>query len=937
MNKIQGNRAYIEHDNNLGFDGFNPTGFSNDHAITRSVRIEVYKGAKYQGKKIFSQDRIIIGKSLEADLVLADDEIADKHACITYIDEQLVILDQTQKTGLLIRGGLYGISIISSSEQVGIGPYILSISHNQTTNDQKCSRPVEYGNSSNKEIEEFYSKNSIDNTGSRQVGALEQDSKVVEPHIKKEKSEVDLSAMFEGSPVEDPVLYDLIFEGNIKAGSDIDKVKRNLVKILKSDESRIEHFLSRKRVVLKSGLEIDIAKKYKKLFDKTGAVCRLTVHSSTESHSNHDQEEGPEKVTAATPEQNISVDANEVYEEKPDDDYETQIGSGYISSDDDYVISQDDHSDTEESTGIQLQSDEPALKEEKEEAANSIEGSQTNYEDLIKTNHYPETEVYSEVQTQTSEQNVVEDEEEIVSYIEETKITDKAEQIDSLPQEEKAVWKFYRVGVDDEDEEDEEDLPADFLLKDKIAVFNTSDSRQKLTKDKYLEVIKLRGDNIIDIKHLEEKEKFYISNDKGKRFCLAEVKGLNEALFSFNKKLQGYLEIEGKAPVETLRLMTDENCISKRKGTYQTRVPNKGKVLVSDGYFDYQMQIVNGSLVPKAPEIVAQKKSYRHYGVSFAFHIVFLLFLGLFPSFDNGKNMEDETRFVQLDSTQLAELEKVMNPQPKPPPPKPPAVMPEQQIEPTVLKKKPEKVASNKKPSNANSKKASRPSRHPDAGGGFGEGNVATRNINEAGILGMLSDTVGIQPRNALAAVTNLDAVSSPNVRASNLTVGGVVGKLGTGEIAVPKGTIVATKGSSQVLRSYGRKGEGTVAALEKGKIGEQEVMGMVTATLDKSARIRGGLSMEAVKRVIDEHLDDITYCYETELIANPSIVGKVMFEWKILMSGEVGEVRIKSSSINSHEIHTCIKDAIRTWRFPKPRGSEVMVSYPFVFDIVGF
>ena len=94
---------------------------------------------------------------------------------------------------------------------------------------------------------------------------------------------------------------------------------------------------------------------------------------------------------------------------------------------------------------------------------------------------------------------------------------------------------------------------------------------------------------------------------------------------------------------------------------------------------------------------------------------------------------------------------------------------------------------------------------------------------------------------------------------------------------------------------------------------------------------------MEAVKRVIDEHLDDITYCYETELIANPSIVGKVMFEWKILMSGEVGEVRIKSSSINSHEIHTCIKDAIRTWRFPKPRGSEVMVSYPFVFDIVGF
>jgi len=163
------------------------------------------------------------------------------------------------------------------------------------------------------------------------------------------------------------------------------------------------------------------------------------------------------------------------------------------------------------------------------------------------------------------------------------------------------------------------------------------------------------------------------------------------------------------------------------------------------------------------------------------------------------------------------------------------------------------------------------------------------------------------------------------------------VGKLGTGEIAVPKNNIISTKGSNQVLRSYGRKGEGTVAALEKGTTGEQEVMGMVTAKLDKSARIRGGLSMEAVKRVIDAHLDDITYCYESELISNPSIIGRVMFEWKILMSGKVGEVRIKSSSINSHEIHTCIKDSIRTWHFPQPSGSEVMVSYPFVFDIVGF
>ena len=96
-------------------------------------------------------------------------------------------------------------------------------------------------------------------------------------------------------------------------------------------------------------------------------------------------------------------------------------------------------------------------------------------------------------------------------------------------------------------------------------------------------------------------------------------------------------------------------------------------------------------------------------------------------------------------------------------------------------------------------------------------------------------------------------------------------------------------------------------------------------------------MSREAVKKVIDKHLDEITYCYESALIANPSIMGKMVFEWKILLSGRVGEVKIKSSSINSSEIHSCIKRAIKSWRFPNPQGAEVIVSYPFIFDVVGF
>jgi hypothetical protein len=111
----------------------------------------------------------------------------------------------------------------------------------------------------------------------------------------------------------------------------------------------------------------------------------------------------------------------------------------------------------------------------------------------------------------------------------------------------------------------------------------------------------------------------------------------------------------------------------------------------------------------------------------------------------------------------------------------------------------------------------------------------------------------------------------------------------------------------------------------------------MVTAKMSKTVSIQGGMSREMVKRVIDQHLDEIQYCYESALMENSAIMGRIVYEWKILMSGNVGEVRIVSSTVNSHIIHDCIKEAIKTWQFPKPVGAEVIVSYPFVFDLVGF
>jgi outer membrane biosynthesis protein TonB len=407
-------------------------------------------------------------------------------------------------------------------------------------------------------------------------------------------------------------------------------------------------------------------------------------------------------------------------------------------------------------------------------------------------------------------------------------------------------------------------------------------------------------------------------------------------------------------------LIVDDNVYRKRKGIYRIPISDSDEVSVNDGCHDYLIRSILPSKSPAVPEGPPAKKfNWKHGAFSLMVHMLFLAVLTVLPVSQIKDTSEPETRFVQVDPQLLEKAQEAKKPTVKPPPKKPkaakPAAKPVKKKEPvkkkasvkksTTTQKKPAKVS--KKPKKAarqsaaskSSKKARKSvaSKHPNAGGGYGKGNTSNRNVNQVGILSMLGDSKVTQVQPAVANVTNLDAVKSANSSQAKFKVGGIKGKLGTSEISVAGGEVVATKGNSQVLRSYGAGGDGRVAALEKGKVGQKKVMGMVQARLNKSVKIRGGMSREAVKRVIEQHLDEITYCYETALISNPSIKGKITMEWKILMSGAVGETRIKSSTVKSPEIYGCIKSAIKTWQFPSPTGNEVVVSYPFIFDIVGF
>jgi pSer/pThr/pTyr-binding forkhead associated (FHA) protein/outer membrane biosynthesis protein TonB len=518
------------------------------------------------------------------------------------------------------------------------------------------------------------------------------------------------------------------------------------------------------------------------------------------------------------------------------------------------------------------------------------------------------------------------------------------------------------AAAEDEEDEDDDDCEATFSLKEKLSTFGAYDRRpqnRELSPDRPIGVFKFREDTVIDVRYLNSKESYFTHSSTG-RFRLAQKNGSDKGYLYFNEGFTGTVGTKESGPVSITELLVRDNLYRKRKGIYRLPIPDMGEVIINDGSYDYLIRPIIPSQSPAVPEGPRAKTlSWKHGALSLAVHMLFLVVLAFLSTAQLKEAPEPETRFVQVDPHLLEKIQKKNKPVVKPPPPKPketkPATKPVKRKEPVkkkeavkkrvAVKKKPARVSkkppktSTRRAAAKSSKKArkSTVSKHPNAGGGSGKGNTRQRNVNQVGILSMLGDGKGPKVQSTIADVTNLDAVKSANSSQANFKVGGIKGKLGTSEISVTGGNVVATKGNSQVLRSYGAEGKGRVAALKKGNIGQKQVKGMVQARLNKSVRIRGGMSREAVKRVIEQHLDEITYCYETALISNPTIKGKITMEWKILMSGAVGEVRIKSSTVKSPAIYGCIKSAIKSWRFPKPVGNEVVVSYPFIFDIVGF
>ncbi len=96
---------------------------------------------------------------------------------------------------------------------------------------------------------------------------------------------------------------------------------------------------------------------------------------------------------------------------------------------------------------------------------------------------------------------------------------------------------------------------------------------------------------------------------------------------------------------------------------------------------------------------------------------------------------------------------------------------------------------------------------------------------------------------------------------------------------------------------------------------------------------VADGLSKDEVGKVIHAHMAEVRYCYESSMIRNPDLAGKLVLDFTIGPQGSVTSASVKESSLLDPRLDDCILRRLTKWAFPKPKGNvSVAVSYPFIF-----
>lgn len=251
---------------------------------------------------------------------------------------------------------------------------------------------------------------------------------------------------------------------------------------------------------------------------------------------------------------------------------------------------------------------------------------------------------------------------------------------------------------------------------------------------------------------------------------------------------------------------------------------------------------------------------------------------------------------------------------------KPPVVVPP--TEKPVVKQKVTKILKQKKQAKA---PTARVARHQNA-------KVPSRqkatNVAQMGALGVLGSLQKSNQKGGLQ-VNQMQTTAG-------IGLGGTQGSGGVQTSVYAKGMFAAPIGSGNNSKGgggYGTKGKGG----GRGGYGKVSLIGAGGSSnsffepIESEAWTEGGLDPNAIAAVINRHLSEVRFCYEQGLQKKPNLSGRVSMNFIIDPTGSVSTAKISNSSLGQVSVESCIRDRLKTWKFPQPHGGvSVKVSYPF-------
>jgi TonB family protein len=214
---------------------------------------------------------------------------------------------------------------------------------------------------------------------------------------------------------------------------------------------------------------------------------------------------------------------------------------------------------------------------------------------------------------------------------------------------------------------------------------------------------------------------------------------------------------------------------------------------------------------------------------------------------------------------------------------------------------------------------------------------LAEENAKNAGILGVLKMSEGSH----LASIFGRDtAAGSDSVNVLGGLIGNEIGEAygvgglglvgtGTGGGGTGEGTIGL--GNFGTIGKGGGGGNGSGYGRGAGGLGGRRAR--APDVIPGQANVRGSLDKEIIRRIIRRHINEVKYCYETELTKKADLSGRVSVQFTIAATGQVIASVLQSSTMGNIRVENCVVQAVRRWEFPKPMGGGiVIVSYPFNF-----